>query len=47
MMDRAEPEPPGGRPPVFSTWARAYAFVIAYLAAVIAAFYWFTVHFAP
>jgi|AmaraimetFIIA100_FD_contig_41_1468963_length_428_multi_5_in_0_out_0_1 hypothetical protein len=47
MRDRAAPEPPGDRPPVFSTWPRAYAFVIAYLAAVIAAFYWFTAHFAP
>ena len=46
MMERAEP--PGDRPPpLFSTWSRAYAFVIVYLAAVIAAFYWFTVHFAP
>ena len=47
MMDRAELEPPGDRPPVFSNWPHAYVFVVAYLAAVIAVFYWFTVHFAP
>jgi hypothetical protein len=47
MKDRAALEPPRDRPPVFATWPRAYAFVVAYLAAVIALFYWFTMHFAP
>jgi hypothetical protein len=34
-------------PPVLRTWRRVYVFVLGYLAAVILAFYWFTVHFAP
>jgi hypothetical protein len=34
-------------PPVLGTWSRVYVFVLCYLAAVISAFYWFTVHFAP
>jgi hypothetical protein len=34
-------------PPVLGTWSRVYIFVLCYLAAVIAAFYWFTVHYAP
>ncbi len=34
-------------PPVLGTWSRIYVFVVAYLACLIAAFYYFTVHFAP
>jgi hypothetical protein len=41
--DRIPDEPP----PVLGTWTRVYIFVLIYLAAVISAFYWFTVHFAP
>src|SRR5580704_11306713 len=34
-------------PPVLGRWSRVYALVLCELALVIAAFYWFTVHFAP
>jgi hypothetical protein len=34
-------------PPLLGTWPRVYVFVLFYLATVIFAFYWFTVHFAP
>jgi hypothetical protein len=34
-------------PPVLRTWPRVYTFVVIYLAGVIGAFYFFTVHFAP
>jgi hypothetical protein len=35
-----------GPPPVLGTWKRVYIFVLVYLAAVIALFYAFTVHFS-
>ena len=38
---------PDEPPPFLGTWGRVYAFVLCYLAAVIAGFYLFTVHFAP
>jgi len=38
---------PDEPPPFLRTWPRVYAFVLIYLAAVIGAFYWFTVHYAP
>jgi len=44
MDERPIPDEP---PPVLGTWPRVYAFVLCYLAAVIVALYWFTVHFAP
>ena len=34
-------------PPVLGTWRRVYFAVVFYLACLIGAFYWFTVHFAP
>jgi hypothetical protein len=34
-------------PPVLGTWPRVYAFVVCYLAVLIALFYVFTTHFAP
>jgi hypothetical protein len=34
-------------PPVLGTWPRVYAFVVVYLAVLIALFYVFTKHFAP
>jgi len=44
MDQRQIPDEP---PPVLGTWPRVYVFVLGYLAAVILAFYLFTVHFAP
>ncbi len=41
------PPPDDDPPPVLGTWPRVYGFVIVYLAALIGAFYAFTVHFAP
>jgi hypothetical protein len=38
---------PDEPPPILRTWPRVYTLVLIYLAAVILAFYWFTVHFAP
>lgn len=38
---------PDEPPPILGRWPRVYAFVLVYLAAVIFAFYLFTVHFAP
>lgn len=43
MKEQIEDEPP----PILGTWPRVYTFVILYLAAVIFAFYIFTIHFAP
>jgi hypothetical protein len=34
-------------PPVLGRWSRVYAVILAELALVILAFYFFTVHFAP
>jgi len=34
-------------PPVLGSWPRVYAFVLCYLAVVIAAFYAITIYFAP
>lgn len=33
-------------PPILGTWRRVYTFVVVYLACLIGAFYWFTVHFS-
>jgi hypothetical protein len=41
--DEIKDEPP----PVLGRWSRVYAVILAELALVILAFYWFTVHFAP
>jgi hypothetical protein len=38
---------PDEPPPILRTWPRVYVVVLVYLAAVIFAFYLFTVHFAP
>ena len=38
---------PDEAPPILRTWPRVYSVVLAYLVAVILAFYLFTVHFAP
>ena len=43
MSDEIRDEPP----PVLGHWSRVYAFILIELVVVIAAFYWFTVHFAP
>ena len=42
-----DPQIPDEPPPVLKTWTRVYIFVLALLAAVILAFYAFTVYFAP
>jgi hypothetical protein len=42
--DHVIPDEP---PPILGRWPRVYAAVLVYLAAVIGAFYAFTVHFAP
>ena len=34
-------------PPVLGAWGRVYFAVVLYLACLIGAFYYFTVHFAP
>lgn len=36
---------PLGPPPVFSSWGRAYAFVIAFLVLLIVLFYLFTLYY--
>jgi hypothetical protein len=38
---------PDEPPPFLRTWRRVYTFVLCYLVCLIAAFRWFTVHFAP
>lgn len=48
MPQDADPHPMADEPPpVLGTWRRVYVVVLIYLAAVIFAFYLFTVHFAP
>ena len=42
-----EQQIPDEPPPVLGTWPRVYAFVLGFLAAVILAFYAFTVYFTP
>ena len=42
-QENIEDEPP----PVFGTWTKAYLFVLAYTAVLIALFYIFTDYFAP
>jgi hypothetical protein len=42
-----EEQIPDEPPPILGTWPRVYLFVLCYLAAVIFAFYAFTVYFAP
>ena len=46
-MNPDEDQIPDEPPPVLKTWQRVYAAVLAYLAALIFAFYIFTRKFAP
>lgn len=43
MSPEIEDEPP----PVLGRWSRVYAAILCELVLVIAAFYWFTLYFAP
>ena len=46
-MNNHQEQIPDEPPPILGTWPRVYVFVLCYLAVVIAAFYVFTVSFAP
>ena len=41
------PHPDDQPPPFLGTWKRVYLFVVLYLFALIALFYWFTRTYAP
>jgi hypothetical protein len=47
MIEQDTRQIPDEAPPILGTWQRVYVIVLIYLAAVIFAFYLFTVHFAP